>query len=116
MTKAERDSWQLQAQTIGLTLADFIRIRVGQAKEVGRTPKQRRRLVHKTDPELLATLARIGNNLNQVAKWANTYKNQTDALEILSALVSIENMLSSYSCPSTEESNKLGVDSKRESQ
>ena len=48
---------------------------------------------------LLAALGRVGNNLNQVAKWANTYKTDAtdaEARQVLAALVSIERILLSY--------------------
>lgn len=53
-------------------------------------PPRRQRLTHQADPALLVALARIGNNLNQIGRWANTYKSTADALEILSALSTIE--------------------------
>lgn len=34
-------------------------------------------------------LARIGNNLNQIAKWANTYKSTAEAVEVIQALRAI---------------------------
>ncbi|MBC7201820.1 MAG: plasmid mobilization relaxosome protein MobC [Pseudomonas balearica] len=48
------------------------------------------------DPALLAALARAGNNLNQIGRWANTYKSNADAVQVLAALVGIEQILSSY--------------------
>jgi len=53
-------------------------------------PPRRKRLTHQADPTLLIAVARIGNNLNQIGRWANTYKSTADALQILSALSSIE--------------------------
>lgn len=34
--------------------------------------------VHKTDPTLLRQVAAIGNNINQIAHWANAYKSEQD--------------------------------------
>ena len=35
-------------------------------------------------------LARIGANLNQIARWANTYKGDAEAVQVLAHLVAIE--------------------------
>ena len=37
--------------------------------------------------------ARIGNNPNQIARWANTYKTVTEAVEVIAHLVAIERAL-----------------------
>lgn len=95
VTDDERAGWQAQAEAAGLTLADLIRQRLGEARPVGRDPV-RRRAARRADPELLAALGRIGSNLNQIARWANTYKGKAEAVQVLAALVSIEQILSSY--------------------
>ena len=95
VTDDERAGWQAQAEAVGLTLADLIRQRLGEARPVGRDPI-RRRAARRADPELLAALGRIGSNLNQIARWANTYKGKAEAVQVLAALVSIEQILSSY--------------------
>ena len=38
-------------------------------------------------------VARVGNNLNQIARWANTHKGAVEAVEIVARLVSIERAL-----------------------
>lgn len=40
--------------------------------------------------KLARELARIGNNLNQIARVANRYKSDADAVQICTALVTIE--------------------------
>ena len=35
-------------------------------------------------------VARIGNNLNQIARWANTHAETADAFEVIAHLVAIE--------------------------
>lgn len=93
-TPAEHTQWQALAAAQGLTLADLIRQSL-DARLVGRDPV-RRRAARRADPELLAALGRIGSNLNQIARWANTYKGKAEAVQVLAALVSIEQILSSY--------------------
>ena len=93
---AEQADWQAQAEAEGITLSDLIRKRLGSARPTGIEPKRQRRMGRKADPALLAALGRVGNNLNQVAKWANTYKTDAEARQVLAALVSIERILLSY--------------------
>ena len=38
-------------------------------------------------------LARIGSNLNQIAHWANTHKENAEVLEVAAHLVAIERAL-----------------------
>ena len=38
-------------------------------------------------------LARIGSNLNQIARWANIHKEAADALEVVAHLAAIERAL-----------------------
>ena len=35
-------------------------------------------------------VARIGNNLNQIARWANTHRSEAEAVEVIAHLVAIE--------------------------
>ena len=38
-------------------------------------------------------IARIGNNLNQLARWANTHKPAAEAIAVIAHLVSVERSL-----------------------
>ena len=38
-------------------------------------------------------IARIGNNLNQLARWANTHKTEAEAVAVIANLVSFERSL-----------------------
>ena len=98
MKPEEKLSWQDRAQSAGMTLADFIRDKMDGAESVHRAPR-RRRPSRKADPMLLIRLGRVGSNLNQLAKWANTYKSAADAHYILLALLAIEQALLSFGPP-----------------
>ena len=50
-----------------------------------RTPRSER--------ERTRELARIGANLNQIARWANTFKANAETVEIVAHLVAIERAL-----------------------
>lgn len=93
VSSAERADWQQQATAAGMTLSDLIRARMS-SPTVCRAPRRQRRLV--ADPALLAAIARAGNNLNQIARWSNTYKSAADAAQVLIALAAIERQLSSF--------------------
>jgi hypothetical protein len=84
----ERQAWQAQAEAEGITLADLIRSRLATTT-VGREPR-RKRPARRADPALVAALGRIGNNLNQISRWANTYKKTADTVAVLGALVALE--------------------------
>ena len=59
------------------------------------------------EKERVRQLARIGNNLNQIARWANTYKDRAEALAILAALVSLERVVKNQEVkPTNEEGDK----------
>ncbi|MCY4658418.1 MAG: MobC family plasmid mobilization relaxosome protein [Acidobacteria bacterium] len=44
----------------------------------------------KVGRERTRQVARIGNNLNQIARWANTHADKADAFEVIAHLVAIE--------------------------
>ncbi len=67
------------AQAKNMSLGDFVRQQIGR-------PRVRKT---KIEQEKNLQIARIGNNLNQLAHWANTYKGNVDTLLILSELQGI---------------------------
>lgn len=99
-TPDERSAWHAAAASAGVTLSDLMRSHPLLAtKQVGRA---RRGMANSTaDPALLAGIARIGNNLNQLARWANSYKPAAEAVQVLAALAAIDRQLSSFLPPRT---------------
>ena len=83
---AERAEWHAKARSAGLSLSDLVRRSVGRVRTwtVAHTELERERT---------RELARIGSNLNQIARWANTYREAADALEVVAHLVAIERAL-----------------------
>ena len=69
-----------------MTLSDLVRRSVGRARTwtVAHAAVERERT---------RELARIGANLNQIARWANTFKANAEAVEIVAHLVAIERAL-----------------------
>lgn len=81
VTPAEKEAIAAKAAAQDQTVTDFIRQRALDYR-LRQTPLEKERVRH---------LARIGANLNQLARWANIHKGRAEALDVLTALVSLEN-------------------------
>lgn len=79
VSKDEKEFFERKAAEAGMTLADLIRHRL-QAYRVRKTALER---------EQLLALARIGNNINQVARWVNTHKNGLETIQVVMRLDAI---------------------------
>ena len=89
----ERDLLRLNAGLQAMTVSDYIR-QTCLGVRLRKTPEEKKRL-HE--------LARIGANINQLAKWANTYKRTAEAVEILTALTGIERRIIEFTMPGMAE-------------
>ena len=49
--------------------------------------------VREVERERTREIARVGNNLNQIGRWANTHKSALDAVEVVAHLAAIERAL-----------------------
>ena len=83
VTEAEKELVAAKAHAQGQTIADFMRQRALDYR-LRQTPLEKERV---------RNLARSGFNLNQLARWANSYKRRAEALEILIALSAFEREL-----------------------
>jgi len=85
-TEAERAEWHAKARSAGLTLSDLVRRSIGRVRTwtVAHAEVERERT---------RELARLGNNLNQIARWANTHKEAIEAAEVIGHLVAIDRRL-----------------------
>ena len=85
-SEAERAEWHAKARAVGLSLSDLVRRSVGRVRTwtVAHAELERERT---------RCLARIGSNLNQIARWANTHKENSEAVEVVAHLVAIERAL-----------------------
>ena len=73
--------WRHASSAAGVTVSDWVRVRVGPVGQadallVGRRPPRKRAglgrsIAPPVDPAVVMQLARIGNNLNQVARSLN---------------------------------------------
>ena len=109
LSEEERAAWQVMAKAEKLTVADLIRKRMGESRTVDREPK-RTRAARRADPELIQSMGRVGSNLNQLARWANTYGGAADAAHVIKCLLAIDQTLSSYR-PNTQVKSEAGDDS-----
>ncbi len=85
-SEAERAEWHAKARSAGLTLSDLVRRSVGRVRTwtVAHAEVERERT---------RQVARIGTNLNQIARWANTHKAAAEAVEVIAHLVATERAL-----------------------
>jgi hypothetical protein len=90
----ERSLLHLNAGLQGMTVSDYIR-QTCLGVRLRKTPEEKKRL-HE--------LARIGANINQLARWANTYKRAVEALEVLTALTGIERRIIEFMATGMRES------------
>ena len=64
LSDSEKEKLELNASIAGLKASAYIRHVISNAKP----------LVHKFDKTMIIQISKIGNNLNQIAKHANTHK------------------------------------------
>ncbi len=86
VSPAERAEWRAKAAEAGVPLSDLLR----QAMARTRTWTAASAAIER---ERTRQVARIGNNLNQLARWANTHASEVEAVEVVAQLVSVERSL-----------------------
>ena len=85
-SRAERAEWHAKARAVGLSLSDLVRRSIGRVRTWT--------IAHaELERERTRELARVGSNLNQIARWANTHKENAEAVEVVAHLVAIERAL-----------------------
>jgi len=86
LTKEEKKEWQKKAADSGISLSNLIRQSMGKTRTW--TAPDRALISEQT-----RQVSSLGNNLNQIARWANTYKSSAEAIQIIEVLREIENKL-----------------------
>jgi hypothetical protein len=82
----EKAAWQAKAASAGMSLSELVR----HSLDKSRLPDKQRQ---KDLAALVREVAKIGNNLNQIARFANTYKSTADTAQIVAHLAAIERIL-----------------------
>ena len=86
-TPEEKRRWQEIAENKGVSLSELVRSALGGQR------LRKRREPPRVDPDLLRELARMGNNLNQLARAA-TRRQPVPAAALLVRLIEIDRELS----------------------
>ena len=95
-TDAEKLDWELTAHAEGLKVSQLARALLNNYSN---SHSSKRRLAsskvgaERSRQDLIRQVARIGNNLNQIARWANTYKGAAEATQVIASLARIESAL-----------------------
>ena len=85
-TDDEKLNWELKAHSCGLKTSQLARYLLNKHSTGYASDKRSRQ-------EFNLQVARIGNNLNQIARWANTYKDDAEAIQVIASLARIESSL-----------------------
>ena len=83
VTPAEHADWQAKAAAAGVSPSRLLRQAMARTRTWTAAAAQ-------VERERTRQVARIGNNLNQIARWANTQATPIDAIEIIVHLIAIE--------------------------
>ena len=83
VTPDEKKLIESKASAQGQTVTDFLRQRALDFR-LRQSPLEKERILQ---------LARIGANMNQIARWANTYKKRAEAVEVITRLILLEREL-----------------------
>ncbi len=86
VTDEEKLNWELKAHAEGLKTSQLARYLLNKYSTGYAGERQSRQ-------EFNRQVARIGNNLNQIARWANTYKDAASATQVIASLTRIESAL-----------------------
>lgn len=97
-SQAEKAELLLKAELANVRLSDLMR------EALALVEAKRRRALPRVDPALVFQVARVGGNLNQIARWLNASASAghvplIDALVVASRLVAIERALSCLATP-----------------
>ena len=86
VSAAERAAWDAKAAAAGVPLSDLLRQAMARTRtwtaEAADIARARN-----------VQVARIGNNLNQLARWANTHTSAAEAVTVIANLVAFERSL-----------------------
>ena len=85
MSEAELAAWQAKAAA-GVSLSELLRQAMARTQPWTAPARE-------VERERTRQIARIGSNLNQIARWAYTHLDDLAAVEVLAHLIAIEREL-----------------------
>ncbi len=88
LTPDESADWRAKAKCAGVPLSALIRRAMARTR-TWTVPAA------EVERERTRQVSRIGNNLNQIARWANTHKGAVEAVEVIGHLIAIKREVSS---------------------
>ena len=86
VSAAELADWRAKAAAAGVPLSALVREAMARTRTWTAPAAE-------VERERTKQVARIGNNLNQIARWANTHKAAIEAVEVIAHLIAIERAL-----------------------
>ena len=86
VSPAELAGWRAKAAAAGVPLSDLLRQAMARTRTWTAAAADAER-------ERTRQVARIGNNLNQLARWANRHASAVEAVEVIANLVAFEREL-----------------------
>ena len=86
ISSEELAQWQAKTSAAGVSLSELLRQAMARTRTWSAAPIELQR-------ERTRELARIGNNLNQIARWANTHKGAAEAVQVVTHLMALEREL-----------------------
>ena len=86
VSAAELADWRGKARAAGVPLSELLRRAMARTRTWTATAAA-------VERERTRELARIGNNLNQLARWANIHKGAAEAVAVVAQLAAIERAL-----------------------
>ena len=84
------DAAKEKKQTIAQYIREKLDLNIDEKEVKKRYRNKEEKAMTKKDEMLIYEINKIGNNLNQIAKYINTKKDNVDTIEILQSLVEIE--------------------------
>ena len=82
VSPAELADWRAKSAAVGVPLSDLLRQAMARTRTWTAAAAE-------VERERTRQVARIGNNLNQIARWANTHASGFEAVEVIANLVDI---------------------------
>lgn len=86
LTPAELAAWRAKAAAAGVPLSDLLRRAMARTRTWTAADAAIER-------ERNRQVARVGNNLNQLARWANTYTSTARSVTVIANLVAFERLM-----------------------